>query len=390
MHNDVDDRFSGGGRYAAAVLLGLQEVPVIRVEGLSKAKRRALALADFAHCVQHPDKKINHGLVLGGAPGIGKDSLIEPLKRAVGAWNFKEASPSNLLGRFNSFLQGVVCRVSELRDLGDFNRYQLYERSKVFLAAPPDTLRIDEKYVPAHDVLNVVAVILTSNHLTDGMYLPADDRRHDVVWSSLTKDDFPADYWQKLWSWYDSGGAGDVAAYLASYNLAKFNAKAPPPKTATFMAIVDANAAPEDAELADVLDRIGKPAALTIDDVIASEYGPDRDFFNREDPQSFGRWLSDRKNRRAIPHRFAQCGYVRVRNDAATDGLWSICGSRQAIYGRTDLSVHDQFIAARRMMKDRETKAKKAADAKAKAAQEREKPKKGNGLTQKPRLYGGQ
>jgi hypothetical protein len=37
---------AGHGRYAAAVLLGLQEVPVIRVEGLSEAKRRALALAD--------------------------------------------------------------------------------------------------------------------------------------------------------------------------------------------------------------------------------------------------------------------------------------------------------------------------------------------------------
>jgi len=37
---------AGHGRYAAAVLLGLKEVPVIRVEGLSEAKRRALALAD--------------------------------------------------------------------------------------------------------------------------------------------------------------------------------------------------------------------------------------------------------------------------------------------------------------------------------------------------------
>ena len=37
---------AGHGRYGAAVLLGLQEVPVIRVEGLSEAKRRALALAD--------------------------------------------------------------------------------------------------------------------------------------------------------------------------------------------------------------------------------------------------------------------------------------------------------------------------------------------------------
>jgi ParB-like chromosome segregation protein Spo0J len=32
---------AGHGRYAAAVLLGLQEVPVIRVEGLSEGKRRA-------------------------------------------------------------------------------------------------------------------------------------------------------------------------------------------------------------------------------------------------------------------------------------------------------------------------------------------------------------
>jgi len=37
---------AGHGRYAAAVLLGLQEVPAIQVAGLSEAKRRALALAD--------------------------------------------------------------------------------------------------------------------------------------------------------------------------------------------------------------------------------------------------------------------------------------------------------------------------------------------------------
>jgi DNA modification methylase len=37
---------AGHGRYAAALLLGLKEVPVIELRGLSKAKRRALALAD--------------------------------------------------------------------------------------------------------------------------------------------------------------------------------------------------------------------------------------------------------------------------------------------------------------------------------------------------------
>jgi DNA modification methylase len=37
---------AGHGRYAAAKLLGLKQVPVIEVKGLSEAKRRALALAD--------------------------------------------------------------------------------------------------------------------------------------------------------------------------------------------------------------------------------------------------------------------------------------------------------------------------------------------------------
>ena len=37
---------AGHGRYAAAELLGLEQVPVVEVQGLSSAKRRALALAD--------------------------------------------------------------------------------------------------------------------------------------------------------------------------------------------------------------------------------------------------------------------------------------------------------------------------------------------------------
>ncbi len=45
----VDDRFTilaGHGRYEAAKKMGLAEVPVVRIEGLSEAKRRAFALAD--------------------------------------------------------------------------------------------------------------------------------------------------------------------------------------------------------------------------------------------------------------------------------------------------------------------------------------------------------
>jgi hypothetical protein len=33
--------------------------------------------------------------------------LLEPVKRAVGPWNFHEVSPQHMLGRFNGFLKSV-------------------------------------------------------------------------------------------------------------------------------------------------------------------------------------------------------------------------------------------------------------------------------------------
>jgi hypothetical protein len=42
----------------------------------------------LAQRVQRPADKINHALVLGGAQGIGKDTLLEPIKHAVGALEF--------------------------------------------------------------------------------------------------------------------------------------------------------------------------------------------------------------------------------------------------------------------------------------------------------------
>ena len=52
----------------------------------------------LAHRVQRPQEKINHALVLGGAQGIGKDTLLEPVKHAVGPWNFSRSRRSTCSG----------------------------------------------------------------------------------------------------------------------------------------------------------------------------------------------------------------------------------------------------------------------------------------------------
>jgi Family of unknown function (DUF5906) len=195
----------------------------------------------LAHRVQHPQDKINHALVFGGQQGIGKDTILEPVKHAIGPWNFSEVSPVQTCGRFNGFLKSVILRISEARDLGDSDRFKFYDHMKAYTAAPPDVLRVDEKNLREHTVLNCCGVIITTNHKTDGIYLPADDRRHYVAWSELTKEDFEPAYWTGLYAWYDNGGDQHVAAYLDGLDLSEFDSKAPPPKTAAFWEIVDAH-----------------------------------------------------------------------------------------------------------------------------------------------------
>jgi hypothetical protein len=62
----------------------------------------------LAQRVQRPQDKTNHALVLGGEQGVGKDTLLEPVKYAIGPWNFQEVSPIQILGRFNGFLKAVI------------------------------------------------------------------------------------------------------------------------------------------------------------------------------------------------------------------------------------------------------------------------------------------
>jgi hypothetical protein len=289
----------------------------------------------LAHRVQRPQDKINHGLVLGGSQGIGKDTMLEPVKRAIGPWNFHDISPTHLLGQFNSFAKSVILRINEGRDLGEIDRFKFYDHTKIYTAAPPDVLRVNEKNLREYYVFNCLGLIISTNYKTDGIFLPPDDRRHYVAWSNRRKEDFTQSYWDKLWSYYADGGFEHVAAYLAEFDLGDFNSKAPPPKTAAFWDIVNVSQAPEDAELRDVIDAMKQPDALTPKQLMASATGATTE------------WLMERKNRRALPHRLERCGYVSVRNPDAGDGYWVIGGSRQPVYAKASLPQPEQLRAAK-------------------------------------------
>jgi hypothetical protein len=371
---------AGWLNYPRATVFNLYRPPTVKLGDPAKAERwvnhveyiypdgAERIVAFFAHAVQKPFEKVNHAKLLGGDPGVGKDSALAPVRESVGSWNFADVTPKKMFAtRFNGYLRSVVLRISEAHDLGDTHRNTFYEHLKDITASPPEALRIDEKNIPEYYVVNVCHVVITTNHRLDALYLPAEDRRFDVCWSPRTQADFDPDYWPELWRWYyKEGGFGHVAAYLFAFDLSDFDPKAPPPKTEAFWSIVNASRAPEDAELADLIDKLGEdetdecgkpvndmdgkpkripPVAVTVKNVIAVA------------GEDFEKWLTDRKNSRQISHRFVACGYMPVRSPYAKDGQWRVAGSRRTIYVLATLSPAGQFVAAEALAADRDGKA---------------------------------
>jgi hypothetical protein len=315
----------------------------------------------FAHRVQRPGDKINHALVLGGGPGVGKDTILAPLKEAVGPWNFTEVSPKMLLDSFNPWAQSVVTRISEAKDLGDMDRYDFYDATKIYMAAPPETLTINPKHIKPYAIPNVMGVVITTNYIDHGMYLPADDRRHYVCWTELERQAFSEVYWAELWGWYYKGGFEACMHWLGTRDLSRFNPKAPPKQTPAFWAIVGAHR--QSTDLSDVIESMGTrrkdntvelPLIVIHDDLITRA---------RTLKITFAEELEDRKSRSKIPGWYKDAGYRLLRNpNDITQGRHMIGGKRATVYLRRDASDRDGFEAVKKLDKERSAKDKGVVD----------------------------
>lgn len=311
-----------------------------------------------AYVVQHPGIKINHMLLLGGLPGGGKDLLMEPFRRAVGESNFAEATPEQVMGQFTDYQRCVVLRINELKDNGEIDGRKLYNRLKWISASPPETRKINEKHLRPYYIPNVGGVIATTNYRTGALFPESDDRRIFACWSERGVDSFPAGYFDALGHWYKHGaqdgiplnGFQRVAIYLTKLDISTFNPYRPPRKTPAFFALLESSMPPETARLADLLDAMGTPipgtsnrvppAMVTLDQIKEAAGRPP---VPPNDPRTgVLNWLNERKNWNTIPHRLAECGYTRVHNDRAKDGLWKIANRRQVVYAHRDLAREQQ------------------------------------------------
>lgn len=284
----------------------------------------------FADAVQHPGRKCNHALVLGsGVHGTGKDTLLAPLQYAVGDKNFRVIKPYQLAETFTPWMRSVVVQVSESRDMGEgfasISRYEMYERCKDLAAAPPKSLDCNEKFKGQYPVANVMRLVITTNHQTDGLHMDPNDRRHYCAWSDAEKMTEPDA--MAIYRWYENGGLEAVAHYLRTLDLNArgFNRTAPPLRTGWWHQLVAGGASNEEDRFSDALDKLGRPDWVTLAHV--AEAGG----------LELAGWIAAPQNRRKMEREMVKGGYQRLPNPHDKRGRWSFNAVQTVIYRRSDV-----------------------------------------------------
>lgn len=214
---------------------------------------------DFcAHMLQRPDEKVNHGLIMAGTQGIGKDTALLPVRHGVGEHNAAEVDPEIITSQYNGFLKSVLLVINEVRPHDEeYKASNFYNMLKPLLAAPPEMLPMTLKYANTVYVRNLAHVILTTNDPL-GMHIPAEDRRLFVMTSALkdpkAHEVFAPDYFEKIYAWLDGVGKEHVIKWLMERDISKFKAAAPPPMTRGKQAIIESTTQVRRNKINDVID----------------------------------------------------------------------------------------------------------------------------------------
>lgn len=290
---------NGARRVAGATTLNLYSPPedlapngktadiwIAHVKKLYPDPKEHLHFFDYAaDMIQNPGRKPQHGILLAGQQGIGKDAMLLPLRRGSGPGNASSIDPDKLFSDFNPWQKSVMLVIDEVRPHPNAGRASdFYNKCKTLLANAGDMAAVDIKHVSTFYVPNVLRVFFTANE-PKSMYIPPEDRRIFVMTSMLpdpkVEDVFGPDYFDELFGYFNDGGWDACVEWLAARDLSKFQHGKAPPQTHGKKQIIESAKASRWSLIDEVLEtfaeRVGGgelPSVVFPADLIAFISGP--------------------------------------------------------------------------------------------------------------------
>jgi len=282
----------------------------------------------MAHRVQKPGEKPRFALLISGEQGIGKDTIISMCGPAIGEWNCVNIQPADIDSKFNEFKRYVLVNVSEAANHAEMTKWAFNEQLKVLIAGNPDNQQINEKYGRKYSVRMHCGVVLTTNNLIGGIYIPQDDRRYDVMECAskhemgLESASKRGDYFANLWAWYNEmDGAAHVAAFLQERDISKFSAATGQRITEAHLKVVQEGFVGDDWAL-DALLVMSKKASDT-DELIAPPMFTYPEMLEALKIATGGE-VREREVRAKMERVLARQGYHKLNNARSKDGRWKV------------------------------------------------------------------
>ncbi len=301
---------------------------VEHVEHIFQKDGDAAQFLDYmAHLVQKPWDKPRFALVIGGGQGVGKDTAIDFCVPALGEHNVANIAPKDLSANFNDYATRTLVRINEAANLHDTNKWEFNEQVKNLIAGVPDIVTINPKYGKQFQHRMHCGVIITTNHLSGGLYIPPDDRRYDIIQAATFEEigivfTDPARrkaYFDRLWDWYNNkNGKKHVAAFLHLRDISHFSAALGQRKTEAHRRIVS----------------FGLSGDQWLDDILVT-IGNGEPWILRGDVL-FAKAVENGEKAGTVKAKMATCleraGFELYRNKERADGRWQINGKRTTIF----------------------------------------------------------
>lgn len=282
----------------------------------------------MAHRVQKPWQKPRFALLIAGEQGVGKDTAVELCMPAIGGWNVSNIDPSALESGFNEYAAATLVRISEAANLHEMSKWAFNEQTKVLIAGNPDSITINPKYGQKYSMRMFCGVIMTTNHLSNGIFIPEGDRRYDVIDCAskremgMTEEELKL-HFEELWEWFELGrGAENIAAYLTQRDISKFSANSGQRKTEAHKTVV-AQGFSGDYWLTDIIDELGSPIALRLDWIM---------------DRAIAKGMKEHEVRAKISHALDRSEYSKLRNKDSADGRWTINKVKRVVYSKYGIS----------------------------------------------------
>lgn len=247
-----------------------------------------------ADMIQKPGRKPQHGILLAGEQGIGKDAMLLPLRRGAGPGNASSIDPDKVFSDFNPWQKSVMLVIDEVRPHPNAGRASdFYNKCKTLLANAGDMAAVDIKHVSTFYVPNVLRVFFTANE-PKSMYIPPEDRRIFVMTSTLpdpkTNNVFPEDYFDQLFGYFSKGGWQACVKWLSNRNVSEFGHGKAPPQTHGKKQIIESAKASRWSLIDEVISTFAErsfngdyPPVIFPADLIAFINGPRGLFDDREE-----------------------------------------------------------------------------------------------------------